>query len=142
MKINKLILLSVFVYMSYTGLINLPAPPNGINVESNLSIAKLNDLGVFEWRTWEKEPSTFVWQFAERETAYIVEGEVHVRPEGADQAVILQKGDLVTFEPGLRTYWEVKKPLKKYVVLEEDLKNKLMWKAAFKAKELNGYASR
>lgn len=142
MKINKYILLSGIVYLSYTMLINLPAPSNGISIDSNPTMAKLNDLGVFEWRTWEKEPSTFVWQFAERETAYIVEGEVHVRPEGAIQAVILKKGDLVTFEPGLRTYWDVKRPLKKYVVLEEDLKSKMIWKAAFKAKQLNAYASR
>jgi uncharacterized protein len=114
-------------------LIGQDSPPaNSIYIEKNPSKATLAEHDVYSWMTWEKEPSTFPWQFTEKELVYVVEGKVKIRPEGSDQVYVLEKGDFASFAPGLRCYWEVTEPFKKHVTLEKDFLGKLYWTAAFK----------
>jgi uncharacterized cupin superfamily protein len=84
-----------------------------IIVEHNPSQERLDALGVASWSIWEKEISTFPIDFDETETAYILEGEILVTPAGGEPVRILP-GDLVVFEAGLDSHWEVVKPLRKH----------------------------
>jgi uncharacterized cupin superfamily protein len=42
---------------------------------------KLKELDVESWPVWKKEVSEFSWEYDEKETYYILEGEVVVTPE-------------------------------------------------------------
>ena len=69
-------------------------------------------LGVETWPVWQCGVSTFPWTYDEAETAYLVEGRVHVTAEG--QGVTLVPGDLVHFPRGLHCTWEVEAPVRKH----------------------------
>lgn len=84
-----------------------------IVLEHNPSEEKLKELGVFGWSTWDCPPSKFPLDFDMTETAYVLEGEFHVYPEGGDK-VVVKAGDLVVFPKGLKSNWEVVKQLKKH----------------------------
>jgi len=74
---------------------------------------KLEELNVKSWPMWEKEPSTFPWEYTETETCYILEGRVKVKPEDGEE-VEIKKGDLVTFPKGLKCTWNVIEKIKKH----------------------------
>ncbi|MDO9103755.1 MAG: cupin domain-containing protein [Methylovulum sp.] len=84
-----------------------------ITIEHNPSQQRLQELGVSEWPIWEKEISTFPLDFDEKETAYVLEGEIIVTPVGGEPVRIVP-GDLVVFPEGLDSHWEVVKPLRKH----------------------------
>lgn len=84
-----------------------------ITVEHFPSDARLEELGVRGWETWEAEVSTFEINFEETEVAYILEGEIIVTPKGGEP-VRLVPGDLISFHAGLESDWEVVKPLRKH----------------------------
>lgn len=84
-----------------------------ITIEHNPSQEQLEELGVADWPIWEKEISTFDIDFDEKETAYVLEGEILVTPVGGEPVRIVP-GDLVVFEEGLDSKWEVVKPLRKH----------------------------
>lgn len=107
-------------------------PENPVMIEKNAHHQTLLEKGVFNWQTWEKEPSKFVWQFAEAERAYVLQGKVYIKTDKSDKVYVLEKGDFVTFAPGLRTYWHVVEPFKKHVTHEKNLPQKIYWKLAFK----------
>ena len=88
-----------------------------IIVEHHPTEARLNELGIRACPTWSKEPSSFPWSYSEREIAYIREGEVTVTPDSGEP-VSFGAGDLVTFEPGLKCTWQVKKHLRKHYLFE------------------------
>lgn len=73
---------------------------------------ELKRLGVEDWPIWTKEVSTFDWYYDDRETCYILEGEVTVRYEGG--SVSFQAGDLVIFPKGLKCTWEIRKAVRKH----------------------------
>ena len=62
---------------------------------------------------WEKEESTFPWEYEEEETCLLLEGEVEV---ATDQGEVLRfgAGDLVTFPKGLKCIWEIRKAVRKH----------------------------
>jgi uncharacterized protein len=74
---------------------------------------KLEKLGVDSWPIWKKEVSEFPWEYDEKETCYILEGEVEVTPENG-KPVKFGKGDLVIFNEGLKCTWKVIKYVKKH----------------------------
>lgn len=74
---------------------------------------KLTELGVYAWPIWEKEASSFPWHYDDKETAYLLEGEVIVTPE-AGEPVHLQAGDLVIFPAGMSCRWDIKQDLRKH----------------------------
>lgn len=72
---------------------------------------KLNE--VTQWPVWEKEPSTFDWDYTEKEVFYILEGEASLSSEcGLKQQ--LKAGDLVTVEAGIVVQWQITKDIRKH----------------------------
>ena len=64
------------------------------------------------WGTWSKEPSVFPWQYDEKETCYILEGEAEVT--GSDgSSISFGPGDYVVFEEGLKCVWKISKMIRK-----------------------------
>jgi len=76
------------------------------------SVNKLEELGVTRWPVWTKEVCSFDWSYEQKETCYLLEGEVVVKtPEGE---IAFGKGDFVIFPQGLQCVWNIKKPVKKH----------------------------
>ena len=86
---------------------------HNITVEESPAEARLNELGVFDWPTWEKEVSEFPWSYDAQETCYLLEGEVTVTPDGGGP-VSFGAGDLVTFPAGMSCSWKISKPVRKH----------------------------
>ncbi|MCX8154033.1 MAG: cupin domain-containing protein [Candidatus Bathyarchaeota archaeon] len=64
------------------------------------------------WPTWEKEESTFPWEYDEQEKCLILEGKAVVHtPEGSFE---FGAGDYVVFPKGLRCTWEIKQKIRKH----------------------------
>ncbi|NQU09501.1 cupin domain-containing protein [bacterium] len=84
-----------------------------IRVEHNPYPTKLERLGVKGWPIWEKEISEFPWHYDDRETCYLLEGDVTVTPDGGG-AHRFGKGDLVTFPKGLSCTWKIHVPVRKH----------------------------
>ena len=84
-----------------------------INVEHNISLAKLDTLGVDVWPVWTKEVATFDWTYDQTEVCYVLEGEAIVTPKQGN-AVTIKEGDYVVFPKGLSCTWEVKTPFRKH----------------------------
>jgi len=74
---------------------------------------KLLKLNVKLWPVWEKEESEFPWEYDEKETCFIIEGEVVVTSDNGE-SVKIGKGDLVVFPEGLSSRWKINKAVKKY----------------------------
>ncbi len=64
------------------------------------------------WGTWSKEVSEFSWEYGEKETCYILEGEAEVTADNGEK-ITFGKGDLVEFEAGLKCTWKITKDIKK-----------------------------
>ncbi len=86
---------------------------NTIQIDHNPSPKRLDELGVRSWDIWEKEVSEFAWRYDERETCYLLEGDVIVTPDGGTP-VRFGAGDLVTFPAGLSCTWKVLQPVRKH----------------------------
>ena len=85
---------------------------------AQMSVKKISDaekksLGIDAWPTWSKEVSTFPWSYSDKETAYILEGNVIVT-SNTGESISFGPGDLVIFEAGLNCTWDVKSPLRKH----------------------------
>ncbi len=87
-----------------------------IKIEHNPDKKKLEEMGVFSWPIWEKEPSKFDWSYDTREICYLLEGKVRVEPEGGE-AVEFGAGDLVTFPAGLNCVWDITGKVRKHYKL-------------------------
>jgi uncharacterized cupin superfamily protein len=74
---------------------------------------KLQQLNVRSWPVWEKEISEFPWNYDEKETCYILEGEVVVTPINGNP-VSFGKGDFVVFSKGLECTWKINKAIRKH----------------------------
>ena len=72
---------------------------------------ELESLGIDEWGTWTCEVSRFDWEYTDRETCYLFEGEVIVEVD--NEKVEIKAKDLVIFPKGLKCVWDVKKPIRK-----------------------------
>ena len=85
---------------------------------AQMSVKKISDaekksLGIDTWPTWSKEVSKFPWSYSDKETAYILEGDVTVTSK-TGESISFGPGDLVTFETGLDCTWDIKSPLRKH----------------------------
>ena len=83
----------------------------------NIKIDKLteeevNNKGVLSWPVWECEVSEFDWEYDQRESCLLLEGEVEVKSDF--ETVKFGGGDFVVFPKGLRCKWKVIKPVRKY----------------------------
>ena len=87
---------------------------DSIRIEHLPDAARLEQLGVKAWPIWEKEVSEFPWHYDEKETCYLLEGDVSVTPAAGGPAVRVGKGDLVTFPKAMSCTWKVLKPVRKH----------------------------
>jgi uncharacterized protein len=73
---------------------------------------KVRGLGAEAWPIWTCDVSEFDWSYDEKETCWLLEGDVEVvTPDGR---VSFGGGDLVVFPRGLSCRWVVKKAVKKH----------------------------
>jgi len=86
---------------------------SSIQLERQPSAERLEQLGVLGWPIWSKEASEFPWTYGERETCYLIEGEVIVTPDG-EEPVQIQTGDLVTFPAGMSCTWKITQDVRKH----------------------------
>ncbi|MCR4302588.1 MAG: cupin domain-containing protein [Sulfuricaulis sp.] len=84
-----------------------------IYVEHDPSPMKLEVIGVYDWPIWTRDISKFPWTYDEKETCYLLEGEVIVTPDGGEP-VTIKENDLVSFPAGLSCTWEILSPVKKH----------------------------
>jgi hypothetical protein len=88
-----------------------------IQVDSQPSQDKLAALGVQSWPIWTKEVSEFPWYYEEKETCYLLAGQVSVTTES--ETVTFGKGDLVTFPAGLSCTWTIHEAVRKHYCFGE-----------------------
>jgi len=74
---------------------------------------KLDEMGVRSWPVWTKEASTFDWFYDDKESCYLLEGEVTVTTADGE-TVRFGQGDFVVFPEGLDCTWEITKPVRKH----------------------------
>jgi len=82
-------------------------------VEQRPDPNRLAQLGVFTWPIWEKEVSEFPWHYDEKETCYLLEGDVAITLEGGTP-VRFGKDDLVTFPAGMSCTWKIHEAVRKH----------------------------
>ena len=85
---------------------------------TQMNVKKISDterksLGIDTWPTWSKEVSIFPWSYSDKETAYILEGNVTVT-SNTGESITFGPGDLVIFEAGLDCNWDVKSLIRKH----------------------------
>ena len=74
--------------------------------------SELDTLGVRSWPIWTCEVSEFPWEYAEKETCLLLEGDVEVNTE--EETVRFGVGDFVVFPKGLKCTWKVMTPVRKH----------------------------
>ncbi len=79
---------------------------------SQLSTEELSGKGVFSWPIWTCEVSEFPWTYADKETCYILEGEIEV--SSTEETVSIKPGDFVIFPVGMSCTWKVSVPVRKH----------------------------
>ena len=79
---------------------------------STISENEISKKGVFAWPIWSCEISEFDWEYSERESCLLLEGEVEVKSEF--ETVRFSAGDFVVFPKGLKCHWKVSIPVKKH----------------------------
>ena len=84
-----------------------------ISVTSPNSLRKIEYLDIQSWPIETCNPSTFPWEYSEKETCLILEGNLTVTPDGGEP-VRFGVGDLVIFPEGMSCTWEVHKAVKKH----------------------------
>ena len=67
------------------------------------------------WPIWEKEKSTFPWEYDMKETCLILEGRAKVNSEGDN--VEFGASDYVVFPKGLKCTWKIKERIRKHYTL-------------------------
>jgi len=74
--------------------------------------SELDTLGVRSWPMWTCEVSEFPWEYEEKETCLLLEGDVEVNTE--EETVRFGVGDFVVFPKGLKCTWKVMKSVRKH----------------------------
>ena len=70
-------------------------------IVKQLSEDEIQEKGIRSWSTWSCDKSDFPWEYSERETCYIIEGQVDVETENGE-TVSIGAGDYVIFPQGDR----------------------------------------
>ena len=77
-----------------------------------LTDEEVNNKGVLSWPIWTCEVSEFDWEYDQRESCLLLEGEVEVKSD--IETVKFGAGDFVVFPRGLKCSWKVIKPVRKH----------------------------
>lgn len=64
------------------------------------------------WPIWKKEVSTFDWEYTEKETCLLLEGQVTVSDTSG--SVTFGAGDMVIFPENLECTWRINQAVKKH----------------------------
>mmetsp|Transcript_5583 Transcript_5583/g.9652 ORF Transcript_5583/g.9652 Transcript_5583/m.9652 type:complete len:136 (+) Transcript_5583:32-439(+) len=75
---------------------------------------ELKSMGVKQWPIWTCGKSVFDWHYSEKETCYLLEGDVTVTDSKSGEKISFGAGDLVEFAEGLGCVWDVRVPVKKH----------------------------
>ena len=67
------------------------------------------------WPIWSCEISEFDWEYSDRESCLLLEGEVEVKSDV--ETVRFGAGDFVVFPKGLQCRWRVIRPVRKHYSL-------------------------
>eukprot|EP00899_Mesostigma_viride_P015502 jgi/Mesvir1/23953/Mv10722-RA.1 len=86
---------------------------SGVIVERDPPESRLKELGVRSWGKWGCGPSKFPWTYSDKETCYLLKGDVIVTPDGGEDVHIKAK-DLVIFPAGMGCVWDVKETVDKH----------------------------
>ena len=83
----------------------------------NIQINKLTEdeiakKEVLSWPIWTCDISEFNWEYSERESCLVLEGEVEI--SGEFKTLKFGAGDYVVFPKGLKCRWKVIKPVRKH----------------------------
>jgi len=73
---------------------------------------ELEDLGALNWPIWTCDVSRFDWHYGQKETCYVLEGQVTVT--AGQEKVQFGPGDLLAFPEGMDCVWDVRAPVKKH----------------------------
>ena len=65
------------------------------------------------WPIWTKEISEFPWSYDEKETCYVLDGEVTIVNEQGEQ-VSFRGGDWVVFPEGMKCTWKITQSVRKH----------------------------
>ena len=84
-----------------------------VEIVHNPSQQVLDKLGVKNWPIWEKEISEFPWTYDDKETCYLLAGEVEVTDDSGNVATF-GAGDLVVFPSGMSCTWKIKNGVRKH----------------------------
>ena len=87
-----------------------------ISVTSPNSLWKIEDLDIKSWPIETCNPSTFPWEYSEKENCLILEGNLTVTPDGGEP-VRFGVGDLVVFPKGFLALGKCTKQFKSTIVL-------------------------
>ena len=79
---------------------------------SKLGESEVSKMDVFSWPIWNCDVSEFNWEYDDRESCYLLEGEVEVSSNY--ETVAFGAGDFVVFPKGLKCRWKVKKSVRKH----------------------------
>ena len=79
---------------------------------SQLTDKEIGEWGVLSWPIWSCDVSEFDWEYSERESCLLLEGEVEVKSDF--ETVLFSAGDFVVFPRGLKCRWKVTSPVKKH----------------------------
>ena len=74
--------------------------------------SELSESNLFSWPIWSCGVSEFPWTYGDKESCYLLEGEVIVTT--AFEEVKIQAGDFVVFSKGLSCRWNILKPVRKH----------------------------
>ena len=85
---------------------------------SKITVKYLSEKEILEkevrgWPTWSCEVSEFPWEYIERESCYILEGQVDITTEDGE-IVSIGPGDFVIFPRGLKCEWKVRQSVLKH----------------------------
>ena len=79
----------------------------------HISENEIQEKGIRTWSTWSCDKSEFPWEYSEKESCYIMEGQVEVTTESGE-TVSFGPGDFVVFPQGLKCTWKVKQAVYKH----------------------------
>ncbi len=65
------------------------------------------------WPIWEKEVSEFPWEYSDKETCFIINGDVIVTNEDGEN-FHFKDGDYVVFPKGMKCTWKINKDVRKH----------------------------
>ena len=82
-------------------------------IVKQLSEDEIQERGIRSWSTWSCDKSEFPWEYSEKESCYILEGQVDVTVENGE-TISITAGDYVEFPRGLKCRWNVHQAIYKH----------------------------